>query len=290
MRCRTLLPLSLLFLAAPASAAPLKILVTSFEAYNGRSVNGSLQVAEALKALSRPGEVEFVTCTLPVEFGVAGKRAIDCFENEEPKPAMVLSLGESPSRACAVSLETRAANLMVDFLDGDAKGVKKAFEKVEEGGPLYEPLTLPVPEMFCTVEAGLNDELEPSASAGEFVCNDVAYQLARYLKPKKIPSGFIHVPAPGRCEEDRPASETAGRLRAMLMAAAQSLNDSNPAFKGTVPIPCDTPEVSAELKALSSFASKSCLAIVKKDIAARAAEENKKIPPLLRAKYKGAKP
>jgi pyrrolidone-carboxylate peptidase len=271
-----------ILLSNAAQAAPMKVMITSFESYGGRAANGSDLVAKQLAALSKNGEIEFVNCTLPVEFEVAGKKAIECYEAQNPKPDVVVSLGEDPQHSCSITLENEAQNLMIDMF-GEAKGKKKFFEKIEAEGPTVEEFSLPVPDMFCSSASEISEKLRPSASLGHFVCNDVAYRMARYLKPKSVPYGFIHVPAPELCKKAPPPAETAAKVRRMVLAGAHSLSVSRPEM-AALPVPCENEGVARELAQLAQNASDGCKAFVAAEIIRRQDQDDALTAPQIRPK------
>ena len=269
------LALLLLSLLSPAArAAPLRVLVTAFEPYDGRKENGSEGVAKKLAALSAAGGVEFQTCVLPVEFDRAAERALACYAALSPKPDMVLSLGES---LCDTEIEVSANNMAIDLAKGDARGVKK-FGPIAPGQPETELLTLPVAEMFCATGAKLKADinasnLKVSASPGYFVCNDVTYRLARHFKPRNVPFGFIHVPAPGRCSLPFAPEKTAAQIRTMALAAAHELSGRQ---GGALPVSCENEGIARELLDLEKNMGEACRAVVRQAIAREEKEERKR--------------
>ena len=171
------------------SRAPLRVLITDFEAFGTETDNASRVMVNAMaKALkSSPNKLNVIldTVTLPVVYGKAEEglyREVKAFA-----PDVILSFGQAPEGN--FRLETQAENLdNTDFPDND--GVSRVNQVIVPRGPKTLPTLLPVKQL----EAALLRAHFPvviSHSAGNFLCNHLFYQLMN-LKPKY--AGFIHVP------------------------------------------------------------------------------------------------
>ena len=79
----------------------IRILVTSFEPFDGRSLNSSLEVGRALAGQPLPGVV-LDWLVLPVVAGKCLEQASERIESREP--ALVLALGEAAGAAWLVGL------------------------------------------------------------------------------------------------------------------------------------------------------------------------------------------
>jgi pyroglutamyl-peptidase len=204
--------------AASVAEAKKTVLVTAFEPFGGRKTNGSEAVGKALVALGGEG-IEYKLCVLPVEYDKAAVVARKCFEEMNPKPDMVISTGEGD---CTIRVETRAHNL--DDTPGfpDNAGVVRTDRVVEAGAPPHERLALPAANMVCAAEGSPGAKVRASISPGYYVCNAVAYRLARYFKPKKVAFGFIHLPVAGSCQAD--PKDSAASLHKMAKEALRVLS------------------------------------------------------------------
>ncbi len=219
--------LSLLFFA-PLAEAKRIVMLTGFEPFGGRSTNNSALAIEALakSGLGARDGIEYKICILPVEYDKAAKKAQECYEQMNPKPNMVISTGEGD---CTVRLEVRAHNLDSAPFFPDNAGVIRDQKKIESSAPEHELLTLPVPDLYCTGIAEMGPPMSASLSPGYFVCNNTAFHMARYLKPKKIPFGFVHVPPAGGECRGRP-EPVATRLHSLVRTILRALSLSTSVF------------------------------------------------------------
>lgn len=203
------------------------VMVTGFEPFMGNTVNHSQLAAEAL-GKSDPNKtcVRFQACILPVEYEKGAAKAVECFEKASPKPDLVMSMGEGD---CSVRIETRGHNLNNTPGFADNAGVVKNNELIDEDGAEDNLITLPVPAMYCATKAAVGRPTTVSTTPGFYVCNDVAYRLAKYFKGEKIPFGFIHVPS-SMCGKTDPL-ETADKITLMARAAIRQLAVTETIFK-----------------------------------------------------------
>jgi pyroglutamyl-peptidase len=205
------------FLAGAQAFANQSVLVTAFEPFGKDRSNSSELAVKALAklpALKEKGN-DLHVCILPVLFEKAAKVAEKCLERMDPKPSLIISTGQTPD--CQMALETRFQNLD-DSLDPDNAGKAPHRIKIEKTGPKYTVPTLPLAEMYCASRKG---ELRLSTDADTYVCNDLAYRLARKLEPKKIPFGFVHIPQTS-CRGIT-TKKNAERLSRLLLAGVSSL-------------------------------------------------------------------
>src|SRR4051812_4988148 len=92
---------------------PVRILITSYEGFGlgkvlGSDENLSHDVALKLKSLVSENNLKIAVevCRLPVTYDRAAEVALECFKRANPKPELVLSLGEGPR--CHLLFETAA--------------------------------------------------------------------------------------------------------------------------------------------------------------------------------------
>lgn len=201
-----------------------RILITSFEPFGDRTINGSHEAAKALTAYNTPlaEGVEYVICQLPVEYDLASEKAKQCYEQMDPKPDMVLSLGEG---GCDIRLETRGVNFD-NTPSADNGGNVRLEQTIDANGRPYEVFNMPVADMFCATEVEVGPPHRASTDAGYYVCNNTAYNLARHFKPMNVPYGFIHVPVTERCQYSTPMS-VAEKLNRMTDAALNVIHQNN---------------------------------------------------------------
>ena len=188
-----------------------RVMLTSFEPFGGRPDNGSHLAAQGLV---REEGVEYIDCLLPVEFDKAAAKAKECYEAMNPKPDMVMSLGEG---GCDIRLETRAMNF------DDAPGFADNGGTIREGNYInvnsipFTFLTLPVADMYCSTRTMVGPPSRTSIDAGYYVCNNTAFHLSQYFRPLGVPYGFVHVPVTGCKGATIP--ETVSKLHSMTTAA-----------------------------------------------------------------------
>ena len=209
---------------AEQSCLKKRVMLTAFEPWNGASQNGSEVVASTILRKKLGGDgIEYSLCILPVEYDRASLKAEECFEKMNPKPDVVISLGEG---GCNVEVEVRAHNLDNDSTPNNA-GVVHQHHVITPGSDPEEYLTLPVADMICASRAVIAPVTTPSLSPGYYVCNNTAYHMAEYLNPQQVPFGFIHVP---RVHCDTDPEVTAQKIHTMIRAAIRSVGVSTTRF------------------------------------------------------------
>jgi pyroglutamyl-peptidase len=159
------------------------ILVTGFEPFGGMSRNPS---AEAARAVAGPGVRAEI---LPVDFAAL-------------PPALEAALGRGCDAAllCGVavgrdrlSLERVAINYR-DPTRRDERGALPGTPEVVAGGPAAYFASIPVDDLRSRLEReGLPAEV--SLSAGAYLCNAAFYLALHLLGPRRVPCGFLHLPA-----------------------------------------------------------------------------------------------
>jgi pyrrolidone-carboxylate peptidase len=175
-----------------ASASPW-LLITCFEPFGGRRRNASVAVSQHLvRELSqRLSHWHTEVWELPVAFIAAPRQVMDRLVLAQkaglPPPRGVLCLGEARH---GPRLETVAHNRENCPGHPDNRGVERHNASVLPGGP--DEVALPLTRALAT---GWPDH--GSTDCGAYVCNHTAYLLAQELAPRKIPVGFVHVPAEG---------------------------------------------------------------------------------------------
>ncbi len=166
-------------------------LVTGFEAYGGRGVNPSGEVARRLDG----GEIDGVAVVgrrFPVSFRVLAESIEQALA--ELDPVAVIGLGLWPGEA-TIRIERIAVNL-ADFEIPDNDGELLVDQPVERTNATACLATLPLREIErALLAAGIPVRL--SNSAGTFLCNTTMFSFLRGLEKsgrEGVPCGFIHVP------------------------------------------------------------------------------------------------
>jgi pyroglutamyl-peptidase len=166
-----------------------RVLVTGFEPFDGRAVNPSQLLVEALEVSPPPG-VELATAVLPVAYA----QGADVLRGavRAALPEVVVCFGQADGRP-GISIERFAHNLdAAEPVDND--GVTSDAE-IDPNGPVAYASTLPVAAIVDSLrEAGI--PASESRDAGGFLCNHVFYVLMRELEEEQPDTlgGFVHVP------------------------------------------------------------------------------------------------
>src|SRR5579883_3006225 len=165
-------------------------LLTGFEAYGGRSLNPSAQLAAALDG-AEIGGLRVVGRTSPVSIAGLSER-IDAWL-DDLRPALVIALGLWPGEPM-IRLERYAVNL-ADFEIADNSGTRLSDASVPAGDATALASTLPLRAIEHALLAdGIPARL--SNTAGTYLCNATLYGLLRAIRKRglDVPCGFIHLP------------------------------------------------------------------------------------------------
>jgi len=223
--------------AEPVCTRKTKVLITAFEPFHGRPANGSQVMANTLAKIDPEKTcVQFNICTLPVEYDRGPQEAKKCFESQNPKPDLAISMGEGGY--CQVSIEASANPESANSAPDSAAQVRTG--RIRADQDWSELYTMPAAAMVCAVENDAQEIMPPflGPHSGEYVCNHVAFEFAKYLKPKKIPFAFVHVPsADGECFNSRDRSvrpynfsQGADQVVKMIHAATRALSTSSTTY------------------------------------------------------------
>jgi len=165
-----------------------KVLLSGFEPFGGSRLNPSQLLVEKLSQSSIEG-VELAIIVLPVEFERATELLLAKIKDFNPD--VVIAFGQAEGRK-AITPEKIAINLDNARIADNAGDLRQNRAIDPHGNDGYFT-TLPVEKMIEAItSAGI--PVEPSLSAGTFVCNHVFYQLQKALKDTETKSGFVHVP------------------------------------------------------------------------------------------------
>lgn len=178
---------------------PLTILITSFEPFSGAVKNSTKFVSEIIQQQLGKKKFNVQTCVLPVVFDKATVIAKNCYEQMNPKPSLVISLGES---GCNIKIETAAQNVDYNPSTPDNAGNIRVAQPILSGGPDSVSFDSFVADMYCSLSEKNRSKLEVSNSPGGFVCNNTAYQLGLYFQQMNQLYTFIHIPS-HLCENEK---------------------------------------------------------------------------------------
>ena len=165
----------------------MKLLLTAFEAFNGRPTNIA-QLAVSYVTLNN-SQIEVNKKYLPVAL-FSSYQYINSYIEKE-KPDVIILCGEAIDRK-KISLEIKAKNFInkkIDYKDEVNLNQKLIIEK----GPQT------IYSIFPSIEALSHlfthfIQAEISLDAGEYICNALYYQVM-YYHPQ-IPCIFVHFPSP----------------------------------------------------------------------------------------------
>jgi pyroglutamyl-peptidase len=169
----------------------MRVLLTGFEPYGGRSLNPAFETMRSLDGRA-VGGAEVVGRALPVS--LKQLRQTLALYLEEVRPQAVIALGLWPGEPM-IRLERIGINV-ADFEIPDNEGARPGDSVVAADGSPAKMATLPL----RAIEAALLAQGVPariSSTAGTFLCNACLYTLLDLLDHggrRNVPAGFIHVP------------------------------------------------------------------------------------------------
>jgi pyroglutamyl-peptidase len=169
----------------------MRVLLTGFEPYGGRSLNPAFETTRALDGRAIAG-AEVVGRALPVSLKQLRQKLARHLD--EVRPQVVVSLGLWPGEPM-IRLERIGINV-ADFEIADNEGGRPGDSMVAPDGSPAKIATLPL----RAIETALLGEGIPariSSTAGTFLCNACLYTLLDLLDEpgrSSVPAGFIHVP------------------------------------------------------------------------------------------------
>lgn len=178
------------------------VLITYFEPFGGSPFNSSEIVAKKIQrnAVFHDLNYRVVLCELPVVYEKSANVAKECFDKMPKSPVAVLSLGETNS--CKLSFDWGARNLEDSRAPDNANQVRTQ-KIIKNGGAEFKKYSLPLDEMYCSLEKEKRDLVELSEFSGRYVCNSTGYRLSEVFQELKVPYGFFHLPA-SECEQNSP--------------------------------------------------------------------------------------
>jgi pyroglutamyl-peptidase len=169
-----------------------KVLVTAFGPFGGRSRNASSLALAGLKQ-----QLPWInTRILPVDHKTAPMRMSRALR--ELHPDTVLMLGEAGG-ARRIRFETMAWNEM-DFRIPDNAGNQPQNQLIDPDASPGMASTLPFAEVHQRLlEKG--HECEISTDPGRYLCNQILFHTLRHLEKHRphVKAGFIHLPLETEC-------------------------------------------------------------------------------------------
>lgn len=192
----------------------MKILVTAFGPFGGRSLNAS---SLALAELKR--RMPFLnTRILPVDSVLAPRRLARAMR--EVRPDVLILLGEAGG-STTIRLETTAWNEL-DFRIPDIAGRQPQKQPIHSSAPDRLHSTLPLGQIHDHL-LGAGHEVSLSTDPGRYLCNQVLFH-ALCLGGSGIPAGFIHLPL----EKDYPTPRSASALEEVVRLILRTGNTAAP--------------------------------------------------------------
>lgn len=169
----------------------MRVLLTGFEPYGGRSFNPAFETMRALDGRNIGGAA-VVGRALPVSLNRLRQGLAQHLD--EVRPQAVIALGLWPGEPM-IRLERIGINV-ADFEIADNEGARPGDGMVQPDGLAAKVATLPL----RAIETALLAEGIPariSSSAGTFLCNACLYTVLELLEEtgrSTVAAGFIHVP------------------------------------------------------------------------------------------------
>lgn len=174
----------------------MKILVTAFGPFDGRSENAS---SLALRGLKR--DFRWInTRVLPVDSVLGPVRMVRALR--QLRPDAVLMLGEAAGSK-TLRLERIARNEL-DFSIPDSAGRQPRAVPIDPDAPPILHSTLPCEPIHALLEAA-GHAVAMSDDAGRYLCNQVMFRALQQIGTPDVPceAGFIHMPLAGQYPTSR---------------------------------------------------------------------------------------
>jgi len=167
-----------------------KLLLTAFEAFDGQTLNPSLEAARTMAGVGFPG-LSLRVLELPVDRFRAVEMAIEW--QHSLRPDIIIMLGEAGARY-RITPERVAINVD-DFRIPDNAGNQPAGEPIIANGPVGYFSTLPI-RLITDRLLQAHIPAAISNSAGTYLCNRLFYAVMHHIAIEQSPTvaGFIHVP------------------------------------------------------------------------------------------------
>ncbi len=194
---------------------PIKVLLTGFEPFGGKTTNPSQEVVSLLAPQSF-AEIELSTKILPVAY----QPAIDQIRALTARYDYILMTGVAWSRK-EICIERVAINLM-DAARKDNNGFCPTDMPIRSDSPTAYFSNAPIKQMLAAIRDTRNP-CKISNSAGTYVCNAVYYAALDEIANRHLPTKavFIHLPS----DECLSVSSMAEAIKAALNIRVRSTGD-----------------------------------------------------------------
>ena len=234
-----------------ASAHAESVLITAFDPFGGQSFNPSIEIANLAKANLEAQNFTVTVCVIPTVYDKGALKAQECYQNMNPKPRIVLSLGEGA--ACNLELDIKSKNWDNSY-GADNEGVIRRRHVIDPQFGEAIGFNLPIPQMYCSLSPAVRESLR-LGNTGDFVCNNTAFHLSHYFE-NRVAYGFFHVPYAGCSAQQRNPEMIAGQVSELLGYGLTHLPAQDATFD--VRLPTTKAEYS-EFSARASESGDACL-------------------------------
>lgn len=167
-----------------------RILLTGFNPFGKIRVNPSQLLVEKLAMTTRPLPYQLITALLPTEYVRATRHMKQLLRKHSPDVVVCLGVAAGRREVC---LERIALNLDDEQL-ADNAGLIRLDREIVKGGPALYRSTLPLQRMLASLRRA-QIPARISNHAGTYLCNHIFYVVCHETRSRKIPAGFIHLPA-----------------------------------------------------------------------------------------------
>ena len=201
-----------------ASAQAESVLITAFDPFGGQSFNPSMEVASLVKDQLEAENFQVTVCVIPTIYDQASLVAEDCFQKMDPKPRMVLSLGEGGS--CNLEIDIKSQNLDNSY-GVDNAGHRRQRHVIDPTKDSAIGFNMPLTQMYCSLSSEERSSVN-IGNTGDFLCNNTGFHLAQYFGDQ-VEYAFFHVPYSGCSAEQTNPKMIAGRVSELLTSGLTQL-------------------------------------------------------------------
>ncbi|MEK6554901.1 MAG: hypothetical protein AABZ31_06665, partial [Bdellovibrionota bacterium] len=175
------LPVSGAAALTPKPLPKLRVLVSAFRPFGKGETNMAMMVAESIRELSksdyRYNNLLVDTVDLDVIYSRSSEDLIQKIRSIQT-PDLIIGIGQGSTKG--VMVETGADSEASRIADIRGSGRYSNFPGLsDEIG-----FNFPVQDMYCGVAPEIRRKVSISYKGGSFVCNDLAYYMGNFVKPK----------------------------------------------------------------------------------------------------------
>lgn len=161
----------------------LSVLVSAFKPFLKSETNMAQMVSDAVSDLARQDarfrNISLDRIDLDVVYGQSAEALIERAKSGET-PDLIIGIGQS-ALTKQVLIETGADKYSSNILD--MRGRKRS-ETDFPSLPVEIGFNFPVHDMYCSLPKNERKKVGISFSGGSFVCNDLGYYMANFVRPK----------------------------------------------------------------------------------------------------------